>query len=285
MEKIEIPANEVSKRIYTLRGCQVMLDSDLARIYEVEPRALKQAVKRNIERFPIDFMFELTHEELENLRSQSVISSLKNSSEVAVKPILRSQIGTSSLKDAFQQHGGTRYMPFAFTEPGVAMLSSVLHSQRAIQVNIEIMRVFIQLRKQPHIYQPDLVSRIESLEKRFDQFEIQRRNEKPRDPVNMIQNIVARHWGLKVEDLKSTARTKAISLPRQLAIYLVRKQMQMSFSEIGWHFGRRDHTTILHAYRKIDAAFGVNNMIQEALHFLQSEVRRQSLVSSEEEMT
>ena len=146
-------------------------------------------------------------------------------------------------------HGGNRYMPFAFTEPGVAMLSSVLHSERAIQVNIEIMRVFIQLRKQPNSHQLEsLESKLDMLQQRFDQFEAQSRSQKSHDPVSLIQNIVARHWGLKIENLKSATRRKAISLPRQIAIYLIREQMQISFSEIGVHFGERDHTSILYAY-------------------------------------
>ncbi len=171
---------------------------------------------------------------------------------------------------------------FAFTELGVAMLSSVLGSERAIEINIEIMRAFVQLRKQPKVQQLDWVPKFESLEselkmlrQKFNQFETQSRNEKPQDPVSMIQNIVARHWGLKIEDFKSARRTKAISLPRQIAIYLIRKQMQMSFSEIGTHFGQRDHTTILYACRKIEAAYAANSMIQETLNFLASEIKRQ----------
>ncbi len=132
MVKIEISENEVSKRICTLRETQVMLDRDLAGIYKVEVRVLKRAVRENIERFPGDFMFELTNEEVENLRSRIWISSLEYSSK---------------------QHGGSRHTPFAFTELGVAMLSSVLGSERAIEIDIEIMRAFVQLRKQPKVQQ------------------------------------------------------------------------------------------------------------------------------------
>jgi len=251
---MEFSITEVSNHIYSTRGCQVMLDSDLAEIYEVEVGALKRAVRRNIERFPGDFMFELSKKEIENLICQSGISSSKND---------------------FYSHGGNRHTPFAFTEPGVAMLSTVLHTRRAIQINIEIMRAFVQLRKQPKAQHFDWAPRFESLEnevkrirQRLDQPETQSKNEKPQDPVSRIQNIVARHWGLKVDDLKSATRTKAISLPRQIAIYLIRTQIQMSFSDIGSHFGQRDHTSILYAYRKIEAAYGANNMIRETLHFL-----------------
>ena len=112
--------NQVEKIIYTIRGHRVMLDSDLAELYGVETRTLNQAVKRNIERFPEDFMFQLMNDEADSLRSQIVISK--------------------------KGKGGRRYQPLVFTESGVAMLSSVLNSSRAIQVNIMIMRAFIKLR-------------------------------------------------------------------------------------------------------------------------------------------
>ena len=110
---------KIVKKIYLIRGKKVMLDFDLSEMYSVETKQLKRQVKRNIERFPEDFMFELTRQEFENLRSQ---------------------IGTSSW-------GGTRYMPMSFTEQGVAMLSSVLNSHTAIEVNIQIIRVFSKMRE------------------------------------------------------------------------------------------------------------------------------------------
>lgn len=113
----------IQSRIYEIRGQRVMLDFDLAELYQVETRTLKQAVRRNIERFPEDFMFEITETEY---------NYLKNS--------LTSQIVISN------ERGGRRYMPFAFTEQGVAMLSSVLRSGTAIQVNIAIMRAFVAMR-------------------------------------------------------------------------------------------------------------------------------------------
>ena len=113
----------IQSKIYEIRGQRVMLDFDLAKLYQVETRALKQAVRRNIERFPKDFMFEITEPEY---------NYLKNS--------LTSQIVISN------ERGGRRYMPFAFTEQGVAMLSSVLRSRTAIQVNIAIMRAFVAMR-------------------------------------------------------------------------------------------------------------------------------------------
>lgn len=119
--KKQLEANQIVERIILLRGHKVMLDKDLAALYGVETRTLLQAVKRNKERFPSDFMFQLNAKEWENLRSQIVISSL--------------------------EWGGRRYTPYVFTEQGVAMLSSVLHSPQAISVNIEIMRAFVRLRE------------------------------------------------------------------------------------------------------------------------------------------
>jgi hypothetical protein len=239
---MEISVNELSKRVYTLRGVQVMLDSDLAESYGVEVRILKRAVRENIQRFPSDFMFELTKAESENSRSR---------------------IWISSSKPDFALHGGNRYLPFAFTETGIGMLSSVLHSQRAIQVNIEIMRAFVQLRKQS-----SWMFRIESLERRVNLLEDQPKTQKSQDPVRLIQNVVAQHWGLTIEDLQSAGRKKSISLPRHVAVYLIRNQLHMSFSEIGQYFGRRDHTTMMHAYRKISAA----SSLQETLNFLQNKI-------------
>ena len=189
--KIEISSSKLSKRIYTLRGVQVMLDTDLAEIYQVETKGLKRAVKRNMERFPSDFMFEPTKEEFENLRN-----SLKTRTDVWC------QFGTIRLNAKFQP-----YMPFAFTELGVAMLSSVLGSPRAIKLNIEIMRAFVQLRKQARAPQTNWNQRFEALE---NELGLPTPDSKKYDPANIIQTIVAEYFGLKVEDLISPQRTKAI---------------------------------------------------------------------------
>ena len=128
---------EVKNLIYEIRGFKVMIDSDLAELYGIEVRKLNQAVKRNLERFPEDFMFQITKEELENLN-------------------LKSQIVISSW-------GGRRSLPYAFTEQGVAMLSSVLRSPTAINVNIQIMRTFVNLR-QWALENKDMVERLSKLE-------------------------------------------------------------------------------------------------------------------------
>ncbi|HET6516335.1 MAG TPA: ORF6N domain-containing protein [Thermodesulfovibrionales bacterium] len=139
-----IPREIIEDKILFIRGKKVMLDRDLALLYEVETKALNRAVKRNLDRFPEDFMFQLSDEEFENLRFH---------------------FGTS-------RWGGQRYRPYVFTENGVAMLSSVLNSQRAIHVNIQIMRTFARLREMLMTHK-DLKQKIEEMEKKYDyQFKI-----------------------------------------------------------------------------------------------------------------
>ena len=135
-----VPVERITTKIYLIRNIKVMLDRDLAELYQVETRTLKQAVRRNIKRFPSDFMFELTYQELRNLRSQFVMSSW----------------------------GGVRRPPMAFTEMGVAMLSSVLKSDRAVQVNIQIMRAFTQLREMLASHK-DLQRKVEEMESKYDE--------------------------------------------------------------------------------------------------------------------
>ncbi len=130
-----VPTEVIEGRIYLIRGHKIMLDSDLAELYGITTKVLVQAVKRNMKRFPADFMFQLTNQEVANLRSQIVTSSW----------------------------GGRRYIPYTFTEQGVAMLSSVLNSDRAIEVNIQIMRVFVKLR--------EMIASNKELSKRFDELE------------------------------------------------------------------------------------------------------------------
>ncbi len=143
-EAHSLTAQRIDRSIFLLRDEKVMLDKDIASLYGVATKVLLQAVKRNLDRFPRDFMFQLTPEEVEILRSQTVTSSW----------------------------GGRRYPPYAFTEQGVAMLSSVLRSERAVRVNIEIMRAFVRLR-QVMSTQADLLRRLDELEQRYDaQFKV-----------------------------------------------------------------------------------------------------------------
>lgn len=174
-----IPAERIERRILLLRGQKVMLDFELAELYGVEARTLNQAVKRNSERFPEDFMFQLSEEETLVMRSQVVTASPLNSSQTVMSsdattskstepsPSNWSQIVTSSKK-----HRGLVYRPFAFTEQGVAMLSSVLRSPRAVQVNIAIMRTFVQLR-QLMASSAELSGKLAALEAKYDkQFKV-----------------------------------------------------------------------------------------------------------------
>jgi hypothetical protein len=140
-----IPAERIERSILLIRNHKVLLDADLAALYGVDTKMLVRAVKRNANRFPEDFMVQLTKEEFDNLRCQ---------------------LGTSS------QWGGRRYSPYAFTEQGVAMLSSVLRSERAVQVNIEIMRAFVRLRQMLASH-ADLARKLDALEKKYDaQFKV-----------------------------------------------------------------------------------------------------------------
>jgi hypothetical protein len=143
-----IPVERIEQAILLIRGHKVILSNDLAALYGVEARALVQAVKRNIERFPDDFMFQVTKEEFDVLKSQNVISS------------------------AGSWGGARRAAPYAFTEQGVAMLSSVLRSPRAVTVNVEIMRAFVRLRRMMASH-ADLARKLDALEKKYDsQFKI-----------------------------------------------------------------------------------------------------------------
>src|SRR3990172_2272519 len=148
-----IPQESIESKIFSIRGKRVMFDRDLANLYQVETKVLNQAVKRNIQRFPDDFMFQLTKEEFNSLRSQIV--TLKRG-----------------------QH--RKYLPYVFTEQGVAMLSSVLNSERAIQVNIAIMRAFVRLR--------EVLSTHKKLANKLD--ELERKTEKHDEEIRAIFGVI-----------------------------------------------------------------------------------------------
>jgi hypothetical protein len=168
----DLTATRLDQRIQELRGHNVMLDHDLADLYRVDVRALNQAVARNEDRFPPDFMFQLTHEEAARVRPQMVRSAGR---------------------------GGRRYLPFAFTEEGVAMLSSVLRSERAVSVNVEIMRAFVRMRRMV-IDHKDLSRRLDDLEAKYDDqfkvvFEAIRQLMEPPAPVERAKVIGFRRDG------------------------------------------------------------------------------------------
>ena len=139
-----VPLETIERKIYLIRNRKVLLDQDLAELYDVKPKALIQAVKRNLDRFPDDFMFQLTSDEAAAMRSQSVTASKRN----------------------------IRYLPYAFTQEGVAMLSGVLRSKRAVQANIAIMRTFVRLHEFLGTYK-DVADKLENMGKRYDsQFKV-----------------------------------------------------------------------------------------------------------------
>jgi hypothetical protein len=151
---------KIKKMIYEIRGSKVMLDSDLAQLYQVETKYLNRTVKRHLQRFPADFMFQLTKEELSGLRCQ---------------------IGTSSW-------GGTRYLPYVFTEHGIAMLSGLLNSDIAIKVNISIMRAFVQLRHYV-LAKPDTYTQIAELRKLLMLY-IEKNDKRVNEIIIALNNLI-----------------------------------------------------------------------------------------------
>jgi hypothetical protein len=172
-KEIGISGEQIQQLIFIVRRQKVILSTHLAELYQVEPRVLVQAVKRNIDRFPADFMFQLTDEEFSDLKSQIVISSWG---------------------------GLRRATPYAFTEQGVAMLSSVLRSKRAVQVNIQIMRAFVRLREMlpAHI---ELASKLQELEERIEEHD---------DDIKMI--LLGRSWSRREKPLMKAAAFSLMQL-------------------------------------------------------------------------
>ena len=153
---LALKPENIVQLVFFVRGEKVMLDSEFAALYGVEARALNQAVARNRKRFPADFMFQLSAKEYDNIRSQFVTMSGS------------ARANSSQLVMSARKHRGRVYRPYAFTEQGVAMLSSVLRSARAVEVNIAIMRTFVQLRRLMDTNR-DLARKIEALEKKYDE--------------------------------------------------------------------------------------------------------------------
>ncbi|MGN6267472.1 MAG: ORF6N domain-containing protein [Ginsengibacter sp.] len=172
----------IQQKIFEIRGQKVMLDFDLAELYEVETKVLNQTVKRNIERFPEDFMFRLRKEEWTSMRSQIVTTSAK---EYENQDINRSQFVTGS-----QKHRSKSYLPFVFTEHGVTMLASVLRSDTAVKMNIAIVRAFIALRKFAIQYK-DILEQLDVLKERISGHDVQ---------LNQIYEALENMLDKKVEE-------------------------------------------------------------------------------------
>lgn len=156
-----VPIERITQAILLIRGHKVMLDRELATLYGVSTKALNQAVKRNLDRFPLDFMFQLSWNEAQQLlRSQTVTLNEDEKDDSRSQPV------------TLKRGGNVKYRPYAFTEQGVAMLSSVLRSERAVLVNIEIMRAFVQLRQLLSTH-ADLARKLNQMEQKYDaQFKI-----------------------------------------------------------------------------------------------------------------
>jgi len=171
-KSIKVPDELVINRIYVVRGIKVMLDRDLAELYGVETKVLKQAVKRNINRFPSDFMFEMSPSEFEEWRNEFVVSA--------------------------EDKKGLRYAPFCFTEQGVAMLSSVLNSDRAIMVNIQIIRVFTKMREMLETHK-EILQKLEKL---------QRKDIEQDEKIMLIFEYMKQFEESKIEELEHKNRRK-----------------------------------------------------------------------------
>ena len=271
----ELPVSEIRANIIMMRGYPVLLDSQLAQLYGVETRYLNRAVKRNANRFPDDFSFQLLDHEFARIKKGNQEGS----------------------------HGGFRKLPFVFTQEGVAMLSLILDSERAIQINVAIMRTFVEFRvsqrrddgltemlvemkkgiayliekidllDRPQLQAPALPPKPQRLKPPF----ARTRNDFPvlepnRSRCQAILNAVADHFGIKPELLNATTRVKSIVLPRQIAIYLVRKNTGIGFMEIGRAFGGKDHTTIMHACIKIEKALEKDEAIRNAVIAIQAKL-------------
>src|SRR5438132_8261830 len=164
--KLALKPENLAQLVFFIRGEKVMLDADLAALYGVRPKALNQAVKRNRARFPSDFCFQLTAKEWAEIRTAAGAFNSQGADSQEIAP------NSSQFVMSSKRHRGAAYRPYAFTEQGVAMLSGVLRSLRAVQVNIEIMRAFVHLR-QLLASNSELARKLESLEKKYDaQFKV-----------------------------------------------------------------------------------------------------------------
>lgn len=277
---MELSTSLIIQKIYKVRGVRVMLDSDLALLFQTNTRSLNQAANRRIDSFPEDFMFRLNKDELESLRSQVVILKTKS-------------------------RGGSPYLPFVFTEIGVGMLSCILNSDRAVQVAIAAMRAFALSRQssgqvsESNKRMDHLEERLGAVEVRFGQLEtlvghqiglVQKSVQNLlvvtppvapsyaqsffEDPavstqVDQIQKRVAGYFGITVRDLKGNVRRPVIALPRQIAMYLVRIHVKIGLKEIGRYFGGKDHTTVLHACQKIEGWIKSKPIVSKAVVSIQ----------------
>ncbi len=267
---MEISVTQIKERLQVIREKQVLLDSDLAEFYGTETRIINQAVKRNPERFPHDFMFRLTEEEFNSLKALSF----------QTKP----------------QHGGRRSLPHAFTQLGVSMLSSVLNNGHAVEIHVLIMRAFVQLQQESRIHTDfnlDLKQLIRRNEEQFQILvsmlqqnqitnvvlpknnkskEISSYNESQNIKVETIIQTVANYFNVTSNDIRSSSRVQPIALSRQILVYLIRTHTGCSLKEIGRHLEGKDHSTLIHAYKKISSALKTDPKIQTTIRAIEGQI-------------
>lgn len=201
------------------------------------------------------------------------------------------------------KYGGRRHLPYSFTEYGAMVVASVLNGPRAIHVQQAVVRAFIQLRESSHETRESLEARVSRIEDRFSKLEerqvlVQRvptqldkqtliekpltsktivpEAYRPNYEVEKIQSLVAKFYGISRKDLKSVSRKRTVALPRQVAMYLTRKNTEMSFGEIGFHFSGKDHTTIMHGYEKIEALMRKDVRLKAVVEALQRQISEPS---------
>ena len=319
---MEIQSVEILQRIYLIRGQRVMLDSDLAALYKTDIKTLNRAVKRNLEYFPKSSVFQLDEKEYESLRCQrGTLETHDIDLSNNIKELddsLRCHAGTlnkeyviykpKSEPQTSEKGRHRKYLPYVFTEQGVAALSGILKSRQAKKVNMSILETFVQLRRKLET-QTDVMQRLEQLEAKQDaQFKllieaiqrnvptrVQNKNlvanysnpESPPTPsikhsnfsrnisnqVTAIREAVAHYYELKTHELAACTRKKHIILPRQVAIYLVRKYTKLGLKEIGAIFSGKDHTTILHACNRIASLLEQDAALREAINTIEDDLK------------
>lgn len=265
-----ITTSYVAQRIGLVRNRRVILDSELAKYFGITTKRLNQHIKRKINKFPEDFRFQLTE-----LEYQSLLTFLG-------LPIA--------------DHGGRRHLPYAITEHGAIMVASVLTDEHAIEVSKMIIHAFIEI-KQYAAFQHHIEPRLTALENQMKiltdlmiqsqskplalpppEIPHQRFHYKhthptfsgPTKALDQIVHTVATYYRLKPQDLQLRRRTNNVVIPRQIAMYFIRKRIGLGFVEIGNYFGKKDHTTVIHAIKKIEVQLKVNSKISEAIRDIEA---------------
>ena len=280
----DLLVNEMKQSIFCVRQQYVMLDCDLAKFYGISTKRMNEYVRRHSRSFPQDFMFQLTQQEYDSLKNQS-----------------------SGLKNEWGKH--RKHLPFVFTEAGAAMLASLLKKDQAIEVRVSITRAFIQSRRGVPT-ESSLDARLVKIEKKLEEWEHHQEDSsrnllvsiqtlftsefsrffstpklvsyseekkfqseyqiESNEKISQIRTQTCQYFGIREADFNSPRRTKIISLARQIAMFLVRRNLGLSYQEIGAIFGGRDHTTVLHACRNIEAKIVENGPISIALDTIQA---------------